>query len=137
MPYDPADPRAQLSTATVAVAPGIPRAASYRELRADGADEAHPSGSRTWWTRSQAMVIAQTAAVRGDTLTTDAQGEHVVLLLDGATAAVRSADDSVTPDRDSVVIVPPESISSCDPAPTVPPVLGVPLIVNVGASSAG
>ena len=126
MPYEPTDPRAQLATVTSTVnstatstvdstvnstvtstsVPGVPRAATYRELRADDADETHPGGSTTWWTRSQAMVVAHTAAVAGDTLTVDTTSEHVLLLLDGAAATVSSAAGDERVDEDALIVVP-------------------------------
>jgi hypothetical protein len=107
VPYDPSDPRAQLSTAG-ATATGVPRAAHYRAIQSSSADETHPNGSRTWWTRSQAMVIGFTSAVAGDELVVDAiDGEHVVLVLDGATVRVDHPSGSEDIGDAAVVIVPP------------------------------
>lgn len=105
--YDPTDPRAQLSTAVPAPT-GIPRPATYRELRTSEPDAAHPQGSRTWWTRSQAMVIGHTDAVAGDTLTTsDVNGEHVLLVLDGAAGWVVHDGGMTFVGEPAVVVVPP------------------------------
>ena len=95
MPYDKQDPRAQLSTAGSAPT-GIPRAAHYRELHATPADDQHAHGSRTWWTRSQAMVIGQTDAKPGDELPVDhVDGEHGVIAAATAPAlAARCANAS-------------------------------------------
>lgn len=85
---------------------GIPRAATYRELRAAGADEHHSNGSLTWWMRSQAMVIAQTDARSGDKLEVDTTAEHIALVLDGATATVAAGTETRHIDEDAVVVVP-------------------------------
>ncbi len=106
MPYDQSDPRATLSTA-VATPPGIPRPATYRQLRQSPTDETHDNGSRTWWTRSQAMVIAHTEAVAGDALAVDAKAEYGLLVLDGARGRVEAAPGDEPVDEDAVVIVPP------------------------------
>ena len=66
MTYAATDPRSQLATA--AVPAGVPRPATYRQLSVDPPDEEHQNGSRTWWTRTQALVVAHTAAQTGDTL---------------------------------------------------------------------
>jgi hypothetical protein len=105
MPYDPTDPRAQLSTA-VAVA-GVPRPATYRELHGSEPDEHHAAGGRTWWTRSAALVIAQTEANVGDVIVTVADAEHMLLVLEGVQAHVEHAGDSVDVAETSVVVVPP------------------------------
>ena len=61
MPYVATDPRAQLSTAS-GQAQGVPRPASYRELRTTAPDETAANGSVTWWTRSQALLIGHKVA---------------------------------------------------------------------------
>ncbi|MGZ7036085.1 MAG: hypothetical protein ACXVIQ_12805, partial [Ilumatobacteraceae bacterium] len=107
MPYDKNDPRSQLSTAGSAPT-GIPRPAQYRELHATGPDEKHANGSATWWTRSQAMVIGSTEAKAGDELATnDVDGEHAVLVLDGAALDVAHNGEVVSVDEPAVVVVPP------------------------------
>jgi hypothetical protein len=69
VPYDPSDPRAQLaSTPATATANAVPRPAHYRELDASPADVTAANGSRTWWTRSQAMVVGYTEAQPDDEL---------------------------------------------------------------------
>ncbi len=109
MPYDPTDPRAQLTTA-VRAAPTVPRPASYRELHASAADEEHPRGSRTWWTRSQALVVGYTQAHPADDLVVDGVGgEYVVLVLDGAAVSVDHPSGVEDVSEPSVVIVPPGS----------------------------
>jgi len=106
MPYDKNDPRSQLSTAGTSPA-GIPRAAHYRELHDAAPDEKHQHGSQTWWTRSQAMVIGWTEAEAGDEITTnDVDGEHAVLVIDGATVEVGHDGRTATVDESAVVIVP-------------------------------
>ena len=107
MPYDPTDPRAQLSTAGRTAA-GVPRAASYRELHSTPADEEHAAGGRTWWTRSQAMVIGHTDARAGDDLATGhVDGEHAVLVLDGAEVEIDHDTGKEVVAEDAVVLVPP------------------------------
>jgi hypothetical protein len=87
----------------------VARAATYRELGATSPDEEHPTGGRTWWTRSQAMVIAQTQATLGDTIAADTSGEYVAILIDGATATIEHNDATERTTEPSVVIVPPGS----------------------------
>lgn len=107
VPYDKNDPRSQLSTAGNAPT-GIPRPAQYRELHAVGPDEKHEHGSATWWTRSQAIVIGSTEAKPGDELTTnDVDGEHAVLVLEGAALQVAHGGEVVSVDEPAVVMVPP------------------------------
>jgi hypothetical protein len=107
MPYVATDPRAQLSTAGAQPA-GIPRAATYRELRATPPDEQAEHGSSTWWTRSQALLIGYSAACAGDDLTVDdVDGEYAVLVLDGAEASIEHATGSATVMKPAVAIVPP------------------------------
>ena len=109
MPYDKNDPRSQLSTAASAPA-GIPRPAHYRELHQTAPDEKHDHGSRTWWTRSQAMVIGWTEAEAEDEIVTDdVAGEHAVLAIDGATLQVVHDGEVTSVDESAVVIVPPGS----------------------------
>jgi hypothetical protein len=111
MPYDKNDPRAQLSTAGSSSS-GIPRPAQYRQLHEVGPDEKHANGGTTWWTRSQAMVIGSTEAKQGDELTTaDVDGEHAVLVLDGAALQVNHDGQAVSVDEPAVVIVPPGTSS--------------------------
>jgi hypothetical protein len=107
VPYDPSDPRSQLSTAGN-TATGVPRAAGYREIDASPADELLPNGSRSWWTRSQAMVIGYTSAQPADDLVVEGvSGEHVVLVLDGAAVRIAHASGAEAVTETAVVIVPP------------------------------
>jgi hypothetical protein len=87
----------------------VPRPATYRELGATPPDEQHPQGSRTWWTRSQAMVIAQTEAAPGDPLAAETSGEYMAILVDGATATIEHGASAERTTEPSVVIVPPGS----------------------------
>ncbi len=105
MPYDPTDPRSQLSTA-LAVA-GVPRAPTYFELGDCSPTERAANGSSTWWTRSQAMVIGQTEAEAGDELTVDIAAEYALLVLDGATVRVDHDGAQTAVDEPALVIVPP------------------------------
>jgi hypothetical protein len=117
MPYDPTDPRSQLaSPASVSgVAPGIPRPATYRELHAGQPDQVDSGGARTWWTRSQALVVAQTEAGAGSALTVSTSGEYMAIVHSGANATVQHGDDRVSTSEPSVVVVPPgESIITLD-----------------------
>ena len=87
---------------------GVPRAASYRELNSSPADEVHANGSRTWWTRSQALVVGYTEAQAGDDLVVDdANGEYVALVLDGAEVSVDHASGVQVVGEPAVVVVPP------------------------------
>jgi hypothetical protein len=106
MPYDQNDPRSKLSTAGGAPS-GIPRPATYRQLHHSPVDEEHSKGSRTWWTRSQAMVIALTEAEANDTLSVTAAGEYALLVLDGARVEVQAESGGERVDEDAIVIVPP------------------------------
>src|SRR4051795_7866712 len=111
MPYDKNDPRSQLSTAGSAPA-GIPRSAHYRELHDSAPDEKHDHGSRTWWTRSQAMVIGWTEGEVGDEIATnDVAGEHAVLAIEGATVEIVRDGQVTSVDEAAVAIVPPGSSS--------------------------
>ena len=106
MPYDPSDLRTQLVNAGPAT--GVPREVSCRELGNSAADEVHPHGSLTWWTRSQALVIAYTEARPGDDLVVDGvEGESVVLVLDGAEVSVDHSSGDEVVSEPAVVIVPP------------------------------
>lgn len=106
MPYDANDPRSALSTAG-ATPTGVPRAATYRQLHDGPADVTESGGGATWWTRSQAMVIAFTEALPGDRLVAETAGEYGLLVLDGAGVDVHHDSGDVTVDRDSVIVVPP------------------------------
>jgi hypothetical protein len=55
------------------------------------------------------MVIAQTQAAAGDQLATDTSGEHVAILIDGATATIDHAAGREHVTEPSVVILPPGS----------------------------
>lgn len=116
MPYDANDPRSSLSTAGV-LPTGVPRPATYRQLHHLAPDEEQPAGSRTWWTRSQAMVIAHTEAATGDTLTAECEGEHFLLVLDGANVRVEHGNTTAEVTDAAVVIVPsgPSSVHIDEP----------------------
>lgn len=106
MPYDPSDPRTQLVTA--AATTGVPRAASCRELGNEAVDETHTHGSRTWWTRSQALVVAYTDARPDDALVVEGvDGESVVLVLDGAEVGVEHSTGDEVVSEPAVVFIPP------------------------------
>ena len=104
--------RSSSSTSSTAVATagavpaGVPRAATYRQLHHAPADELHANGGRTWWTRSQAMVIAHTEAEAGEQLVANSGGEYVCLFLDGATGTVEHDGDTTEVSEDAVVVVP-------------------------------
>ncbi len=129
MPYDASDPRSKLSTG-VAVPTGTPREPTCRELHHVTADEEHPNGSRTWWTRSQAMVIAHTEAQAGDELSVDTGGEYMVVVAEGAGVVVEDGSDSEDVNEFAVVVMPsgPSTVRVTAPgivlrifgAPTVP-----------------
>ncbi len=129
MPYDASDPRSKLSSA-VAVPAGTPREPTCRELHHVDVDEKHPNGSRTWWTRSQAMVIAHTEAQAGDELSVDTGGEYMVVVAEGAGVVVEDGSDSEDVNEFAVVVMPsgPSMVRVTAPgivlrifgAPTVP-----------------
>jgi hypothetical protein len=107
MPYVATDPRAQLSTAAAQPA-GVPRPATYRELRSAAPDEQLALGTATWWTRSQALLIGYSSASAGDELAVDdVDGEYAVLVLDGAQATIEHATGSASVTEPAVAIVPP------------------------------
>jgi hypothetical protein len=137
VPYDPSDPRSQLSTAASSPT-GVPRPASYREIEATPADDHLAHGSRTWWTRSQAMVVGYTSAQPGDDLVIEGVGgEHVVLVLDGAVARVEQASACAAVDEAAVVIVPPgTSTVHVDAAGTVIHLLAAPTAPQLAARCA-
>ncbi|WP_116999917.1 hypothetical protein [Desertimonas flava] len=136
MPYDPSDPRSRLSTA-VAAPPGIPRPATYRELHRVPADEGHPKGSKTWWTRTQAMVIAHTEAAPGDVLSVDASGEYAVLVTEGAGVTVEHGPSAESVDEFAVVIMPSGTTTVRVTAPgVVIRVFGAPTVPDLAARCA-
>jgi hypothetical protein len=106
VPYDIDDPRAQLAPTAGTVA-GVPRAATYAELHDASDFELGANASRTWWTRSEAIVIAYTEAQPGDELTVETDAEYVALVLDGASVRVAHGTDEAGASDESVVIVPP------------------------------
>ena len=133
MPYDPSDPRSKLSTA-VAAPVGTPRQPTYRELDGTPADEQHPHGSSTWWTRSAAMVIAHTDAHPGDELAVDTEGEYVVLVLEGAAVTVTHDGDTQSVEEYAVVIMPSgASAVRVDAAGTIVRVFGAPTVPHLAA----
>jgi hypothetical protein len=137
VPYLATDPRAQMSTAG-GQPTGVPRPATYRELLDTDPDDRQPHGSRTWWTRSQAMLIGYTAASAGDDLTLHGiGGEYITLVLDGAETVVEHATGTVPVDEPSVVIVPPGDSTLRVTAPgTIVRVLGAPTAPAVAAQCA-
>jgi hypothetical protein len=105
VPYDPTDPRSQLSTAGAVV--GVPREPSYFELAHSTATESAANGSRTRWTRSQALVIAHTEAAAGDSLAVDLSAEYALLVLEGAVVRIEHDATETAVAEPAVVIVPP------------------------------
>ena len=109
MPYDPTDPRSGLATATATAAPGGSRAATYRQFHQTPADEHHDGGGATWWTRSQALVVAYTEAHPGDRLERTGQIDEYVLIVpnDGTTVTVSHGSQTATVTEPAVVVIPP------------------------------
>jgi hypothetical protein len=112
MPYDQNDPRATLGgTATATHAPGgsgVNVAPQYFEFaRMDSDRTAH--GSRTWWTRSQAAVMAYTDGRAGERLVRTGQPDEYVVLLDDPSASITIewGGNRATAHGRSVVVVPP------------------------------
>jgi hypothetical protein len=89
MPFDPADPRSALVTASPVA--GVPRVAQYVEFGSTAPDEVSPLGSCTWWVRSQAAVLAYSQVRPGDTLSLTTGAESAVLVPYTMTATL-SAD---------------------------------------------
>lgn len=116
MPYDTADPRAQLSTAG-STPKGIPRPATYRQLHQVAADEELTDESRTWWTRSQAMVTAWSEVRPGDALMVEANAEYALLVLEGAQVRVEWSSGIEEVHEDAVVVVPPGTSTAYVDAP--------------------
>ncbi len=104
MPYDPTDPRAEMSAPSEVA--GVPRVASYRELGSVAPDEVGPRGSLSWWTRSQAAVVGYTEATAGEILLVESNGESVVLAIDGVQFTVSHVSGPVSVSEASVVVVP-------------------------------
>jgi hypothetical protein len=107
VPYDPTDPRAQLTTAIAAA--GVPRPAQYRQLHDSPPDDELPGGSLTWWTRSQAVVVGFTEAEAGEELglaAADALGEYIVLALDGLVVDIAHGTCSVSVNEPALMVVP-------------------------------
>lgn len=136
MPYDASDPRSKLSTAG-AVPKGVPRRPTYRELAADAPDERHPHGSRTWWTRSQAMVVAHSEVAAGDTLDVDAGGEYVVLVIDDTPVRVEHEGHTESVAESAVVVMPSgRSAVHTDGPGTVIRIFGAPTVPALAARCA-
>lgn len=129
MAYDSNDPRSKLSTAVQGPA-GVPRPATYRAFDDLPPDEELPNGSHTWWTRTQALVVAHTFAQTGDVLPASSDGEYGVIVADGAQVTVEHGTESadvneyaavIMPSGDSTVTVTaPGQIVRIFGAPTVP-----------------
>ena len=102
MPYVATDPRSQLVPSANAM--GVPRAASYRELAGSPPEAFEPE---TWWTRSQAMVIAHSNVHAEDLLTVGPQqaDDYVVLLLDPASIAITHETGVVVVNEPAVIVV--------------------------------
>jgi hypothetical protein len=94
-----------------AAAPGIPRPARYFEFNDLPPTEASSRGSRTWWVRSQSLVVGYTDAAPDDAFETlDHPDEYAVLcLFDGLKMSVQAGDERVEVTRPSVTFVPPGS----------------------------
>lgn len=105
MSYDASDPRSKLSTAG-AVPKGVPRPPTYRELGGAEPDECHPHGTQTWWTRSQAMVIAHSEVQPGDSLAVDAGGEYIVLVIDDTAVRLEHDGQSESVAESAVAVMP-------------------------------
>jgi hypothetical protein len=112
MPYDQNDPRATLGgTATATRAPnatGVNVAPQYFEF--DRMEAEHSVlGTRTWWVRSQAAVMAYTDGRAGERLVRTGQPDEYVVLMDDPTASITITweGQSATAHGRSVVVVPP------------------------------
>lgn len=78
----------------------------FAEMDATATTEA---GSRTWWVRSQAMIVGYTEAVAGDTFTREQQPDEYMVINwgDGAAMSCAAHDQVETVDGRSLVIMPP------------------------------
>jgi hypothetical protein len=114
MAYDADDPRSQLATAPRAAhqGTGVNVAPQYFEFDRMEPTETTAAGTRTWLTRSQAVVTAFDRAVAGDRLArADQIDEYVVLVTeDGAEVSIEAeGHERATATGPALVIVPPGS----------------------------
>jgi hypothetical protein len=111
MSYTDSDPRSTLAVAPSASRSTEPNVApQYFEFHQLDPSEVLAGGTRSWWSRSQAIIVCYSDAAVGDTLERSGQiDEYVVLLPAPIAATVRAAGESVDIDgeRDVLVVVPP------------------------------
>lgn len=81
----------------------------FFEFAKMGATTTSEAGSKTWWVRSQAMVVAYTEGVAGDTFTRSDQLDEYMALSwgDGADLTCSAGDQVERAVDPSVVIMPP------------------------------
>lgn len=86
----------------------INKAAQYFEFAKMGATTSTEAGSKTWWVRSQSMIVAYTEAVAGDTFARTGQPDEYVVLNWDDTAVTCSADGRTEMAADpSFIVMPP------------------------------
>jgi hypothetical protein len=113
MSYDPTDPRSSLATALAPVrapgATGVNVAPQYFEFERIEPTEQSTLGSRTWWVRSQAVVVGYTDGRAGEQLRRNGQSDEYVVLMDDPSAVITvtwGAQTETAKGR-SMVVVPP------------------------------
>ena len=117
MPYDPNDPRSQLTTvrprSKVATGADIAAPPEYFEFWDLEPDTVTAFGSRSWCARSQTCCLIYSVAAAGERLSRAGQpDEYVTLLVSTPTHPAAHAEflaggDRVAVDEDAVVVVPP------------------------------
>jgi hypothetical protein len=109
--YDASDPRSTMATARPAATAAAPMGYAGADYGLFYATEpqVHSDGARTWLTRAQNFLVAQSEVQPGGTLARTAQiDEYVLLLPDRQTGAVVEANgERVEVDGFSLVILPP------------------------------
>jgi hypothetical protein len=107
MSFDASDPRATLAVAQrPATAAGPFAKAHYHRFYARDADDVD-GGTRTWYARGQAAVIAYTEAAPGAELARRGQVDEYAVLLPRGGAEIEAAGARVAVDGFSVAFVPP------------------------------
>lgn len=109
MTYAPTDPRSTLAKAAPSKAAGGPcRAAQYLDFRDDSL-AVDDGGARTWWARSQAMIVAYSTVTAGDSLAVAGQPDEYMVLFPGESqqATITAGGATVEVGAGALAIVPP------------------------------
>lgn len=106
--YDKSDPRAALSAGKPAVAASAFAGADYG-LFYETPPQETAGGVRTWATRGQNFLVAQSEAAAGGVVSRNAQADEYVLLIMGrdTPAVIEANGETVTVSGHVLVIVPP------------------------------